>query len=100
MLMPLLFGILTDSIESNVENAAVHVEQGNQQLVSAAQYQVCSTIDNFCLIVFHYLVEIYSILESKEYFPETSFSPINHYHYWQAFRQNILVACLQNGLVC
>ena len=51
MLMPLLFGILTDSIESNVENAAVHVEQGNQQLVSAAQYQVCLTIDNFFLII-------------------------------------------------
>lgn len=33
-----------DSIEANVENAEVHVQQANQQLSRAADYQVISTV--------------------------------------------------------
>ena len=32
--------MFTDSIEANVESASVHVEQGNQQLHQAKNYQV------------------------------------------------------------
>lgn len=35
-----------DSIEANVENAEVHVQQANQQLSRAADYQVISTVLN------------------------------------------------------
>ena len=38
-----------DSIEANVENAEVHVQQANQQLSRAADYQVILTVLN-CLI--------------------------------------------------
>ena len=35
-----------DSIEANVENAEVHVQQANQQLSRAAEYQVISAVLN------------------------------------------------------
>lgn len=35
-----------DSIEANVENAEVHVQQANQQLSRAADYQVMWNIIN------------------------------------------------------
>lgn len=31
---------IADSIEANVENAAIHVEQGTDQLAKAREYQV------------------------------------------------------------
>lgn len=39
----------TDSIEANVENAEVHVQQANQELSRASDYQVTLTVIN-CLI--------------------------------------------------
>lgn len=38
---------LKDSIEANVENAEVNVQQANQQLSRAAEYQVILT-NEFC----------------------------------------------------
>lgn len=38
-----------DSIEANVENAEVHVQQANQQLSRAAEYQVILTAVNYLI---------------------------------------------------
>lgn len=38
------FSHITDSIEANVESAAVHVETANVQLEKAKNYQVSETI--------------------------------------------------------
>lgn len=40
-----------DSIEANVENADVHVQQANQQLSRAANYQVMPLVWNFSVVV-------------------------------------------------
>uniref|UniRef100_A0A667HY83 Syntaxin-7 n=1 Tax=Lynx canadensis TaxID=61383 RepID=A0A667HY83_LYNCA len=42
-------GDVIDSIEANVENAEVHVQQANQQLSRAAEYQVIFTAVNYLI---------------------------------------------------
>lgn len=44
-------GDVIDSIEANVENAEVHVQQANQQLSRAADYQRKSR-KTLCIIIF------------------------------------------------
>lgn len=43
-----------DSIEANVENADVHVQQANQQLARAANYQVMPAVWNCPAVVLTY----------------------------------------------
>ncbi|OCT56436.1 hypothetical protein XELAEV_18000100mg [Xenopus laevis] len=43
-------GEMIDSIEANVENAEVHVQQANQQLATAAEYQRKSR-RKICIII-------------------------------------------------
>lgn len=46
----------TDSIEANVENAEVHVQQANQQLSRASDYQVILTgVNHLITRTFNYV---------------------------------------------
>lgn len=43
--------VVSDSIEANVESAAVHVEEGVQQVAKAHQHQVKARKKMFCLFI-------------------------------------------------
>ncbi|ELW69431.1 Syntaxin-7 [Tupaia chinensis] len=52
-------GDVIDSIEANVESAEVHVQQANQQLSRAADYQVMLTVRNFIITLCLFTWRVY-----------------------------------------